>query len=171
MSGLSHERFLGVRFAVNVFIATTIVWFGLRLVGDSNPIWAIASMVAAADPDPEEARRMFKSRLINVLVGCTVGLVFLVVGTSPWELPLALAVTVLISSYVVRVKTMWRQGPITAAVVIAAALTNESAEIGMRQGLHKVAEVIFGCLVGMLVSVFMAQLWRAPPPKEGDTGA
>jgi len=56
-------------------------------------------------------------------------------------------------------------------VIIAAALTNQSAEIGMRQGLHKVAEVIFGCLVGMLVSVFMARLWHVPPPGEEDTGA
>ena len=172
MSALRYQHLLGVRFAVNVFIATTIVWFSLRLVGDSNPIWAIASMVAASDPDPEEARRMFVSRLINVFVGCAVGLVFLVVGgTSPWVLPLALAVTVLVSTYLVRVKTMWRQGPITAAVVIAAALTSHSAEIGMHEGLHKVAEVIFGCLVGMLVSVFMARLWRVPAPGDEDTGA
>jgi hypothetical protein len=88
-----------------------------------------------------------------------------------WVLPLALASAVLLSSYVVRIKTMWRQGPITAAVVIAAALSNQSAEIGMRQGLHKVAEVIFGCLVGMLVSVFMARLWLVQPPGEPDTGA
>ena len=55
--GLSYEHLLGVRFAVNVFIATTIVWSTLKLIGDTNPIWAIASMVAAADPQPEEARR------------------------------------------------------------------------------------------------------------------
>ena len=170
--GMSYEHLLGVRFAINVFIATTIVWFSLRLVGDTNPIWAIASMVAASDPDPAEARRMFKSRLINVLVGCAVGLVFLLVGgTSPWVLPLALASTVLVVTYLVRIKTMWRQGPITAAVVIASALTHHSAEIGMGEGLHKVAEVIFGCLVGMLVSVLMARLWLVPPPGEPDTGA
>lgn len=167
-----YERFLGVRFAINVFIATTIVWFSLQLVGEINPIWAIASMIAASDPLPEEARRMFRSRLINVLVGGSVGLLFLLVGgTGPLVLPLALAATVLVSTYVVRVKTMWRQAPITAAVVIAAALTNQSAEVGMHEGLHKVAEVIFGCLVGMLVSVFMARVWLLPPPGEEDTGA
>jgi len=50
-----------VRFAINVFIATTIVWSTLKLLGDSNPIWAIASMVAASDPQPEEARRLFRA--------------------------------------------------------------------------------------------------------------
>ena len=57
--GLSYAHLLGIRFAINAFIATTIVWFTLRWLGVGNPIWAIASMVAAADPEPIEARRMF----------------------------------------------------------------------------------------------------------------
>ena len=64
---------LGVRFAVNVFIASSIVWFVLVHIADTNPIWAIASMIAASDPQIEEATRMFRSRMINVLVGCVVG--------------------------------------------------------------------------------------------------
>ena len=113
---------LGVRFAINVFIATAILWYLLRYVADTNPIWSIASMVAASEPQVREAQRMFRSRMINVLVGCVVGLVFLLVGgSSEWKLPLALAVTVLVSSYVIHVQTMWRQAPITAAIVIARA--------------------------------------------------
>jgi hypothetical protein len=50
--GLSYDQLLGFRFAVNVFLATTIVWFTMRQIGDSNPIWAIASLVAASDPEP-----------------------------------------------------------------------------------------------------------------------
>jgi len=50
---------------------------------------------------------MFRSRIINVLVGCAVGLIFLLVlGAREFSLPLALAVTVLISSYVVHIQTM-----------------------------------------------------------------
>jgi len=78
--GLSFDHILALRFAVNVAIATWIVWTTLRLIQDTNPIWAIASMVAAADPQPGEARKMFRARLINVLVGCAVGLVFLLIG-------------------------------------------------------------------------------------------
>ncbi len=78
--GLNFEHLLGIRFAINVFIATTVEWVTLREIGDSNPIWAIASMVAAADPQPEEVRRLFRGRLINVLVGCGVGFCLLVVG-------------------------------------------------------------------------------------------
>lgn len=165
--GLSQADLVGLRFAINVALATTIVWNTLRAIGDSNPIWAIASMVAASDPQPDEARRMFRSRLINVVVGCASGLVFIVVGgPHHWMLPLALAATVLVSSYVVRVKTMWRQAPITAAVVIAAALMNDSSAVGIVKGLHKVAEVVFGCLVGVIVSLVMSRVWLIQPSTE-----
>ena len=158
--GLSNEHLYGLRFATNVGIATTIVWITLRLIGDSNPIWAIASMVASSDPQPDEARKMFKARLINVLVGCAVGLIFISVGGAKnWKLPFALFATVLISSLVIKVKTMWRQAPITAAVVIATGIVKESTASGFSQGLHKVAEVIFGCLVGLIVSWSMSKVW------------
>lgn len=166
--GLSRAHLLGVRFAVNVFIATAIVWFTLKRFGVTNPIWAIASMVAAADPEPDEARRMMRCRLINVLVGCAVGFTMLLIGDrGDWLLPLALAVAVLISSYVVRIKTMWRQAPITAAIVLAAGISQGAKVAGITIGLHKVAEVIFGCVVGLLVSWLMSKVWLIQgPPKQ-----
>lgn len=164
-AGVSYEHLLGVRFAVNVFVATAIVWFALQKLADTNPIWAIASMVAASEPDPTEARRMFRSRLINVAVGCATGLLFLVLGGArPWTLPLALATAVLVATYLVRIKTMWRQAPITAAVVISASLLANSTERGIAQGLHKVAEVVFGCVVGLMVSWAMSHLWLVRRP-------
>jgi len=163
--GLSPADLVGMRFAINVALATAIVWHTLRAIDDSNPIWAVASMIAASDPQPVEARRMFKSRLVNVAVGCAAGLAFLVVGgTQEWILPLALASTVLVSSYVVRIKTMWRQAPITAAVVIAGAVVNDSSAVGIVEGLHKVGEVVFGCLVGVGVSAVMSRVWLIQPP-------
>ncbi len=151
---------LGIRFACNVAIATSLIWYALAYLADTNPLWAIASMVAAADPQVDEARRMFRSRLINVLVGGMVGLLFLIIGgPAQWTLPLALAVTVLLSSYVVKIQTMWRQAPITAAIVIAAGVSTHSKLSGIEHGLHKVGEVVFGCLVGVAVSWAMSKIW------------
>lgn len=167
--GLSFDDLLAVRFAVNVAIATSIVWFTLRYLEDTNPIWAIASMVAASDPQPLEARRMFRARLVNVLVGCAMGLLFLIIaGGREWILPFALAATVLITSFVVRIKTMWRQAPITVAVVIAAGAVQSSTMAGIGKGMHKVGEVIFGCVVGFLVSWLMSKVWliQTPPTPE-----
>ena len=161
-----QQDIMGLRFALNVFIATIITWYVLKhIADDSNPVWAIASMVAASDPQVKEAARMFKCRITNVLVGCAVGLLFVMVGgSSEWKLPLALAVTILLSTYVVKIQTMWRQAPITAAVVIAAELTNQSKITGIEQGLHKVGEVIFGCLVGILVTWLMSKVWPVVEP-------
>src|SRR5262252_6079045 len=157
---LAQHDLLGVRFAINVFIASAILWYLLRHVVDSNPIWSIASMIAASEPQVKEAARMFRSRTINVLVGCAVGLLFLVVGgASEWKLPLALAVAVLVSSYVIHIQTMWRQAPITAAIVIASGLLQHSELSGIEHGLHKVAEVLLGCLMGVLVSWSISKVW------------
>jgi len=165
----AQSDLLGVRFALNVFIASAILWFVLRRITDTNPIWAVASMIAASDPQLKEAVRMFRSRVVNVLVGCAVGLLFLVGGPSDWKLPFALAVTVLVSSYVVRIPTMWRQAPITAAIVIAAGLTHHSKLSGLEHGLHKVAEVLLGCLMGLAISYLMSKVWPLPEPARSAT--
>ena len=145
---------------MNVFIASAVLWYLLRHVAETNPICSIASMVAASEPQVREAARMFRSRMINVSVGCVVGLLFLVVGgANEWKLPLALAVTVLVSSYVIHIQTMWRQAPITAALVIATGLTHQSKLSGVENGLHKVGEVLLGCVMGLLVSWIMSWVW------------
>jgi len=150
----------GIRFALNVFIAATIVWYAMERIADTNAIWAIASMVAASDPRVEEAARLFRARMINVLAGCAVGFVVLAIGEpGHWKIPAALSLAVLVSTYLVRVQTMWRRAPITAAIVIAGGLSAHSKLSGMEHGLHKVAEVIFGCVVGWAVSVAMAWIW------------
>jgi uncharacterized membrane protein YccC len=128
-------------------------------------VWAIASMIAASDPKVKEAARMFKARIINVLVGCGVGLFFLVLGGHrDWKLPLALAVSVVISTYFVRITTMWRQAPITAAIVIASGIVNESKLTGIEHGLHKVGEVLLGCFMGLAVSYLMSKIWPLTEP-------
>ena len=124
-------------------------------------------MVAASDPQVNEAARMFRSCLINVLVGGVVGLLFLLVGgPAEWTLPLALAVTVLLSSYVIHIQTMWRQAPITAAIVIASGVTSHSRLSGLEHGLHKVGEVVFGCVVGLVVSWAMSRIWPIRRPAD-----
>jgi uncharacterized membrane protein YccC len=167
--GVSYETVVAVRFSVNVFIATIIVWNTLGLVGVNKPIWAIASMIGASDPEFDQAREVFRNRVINVLVGCVCGLAFLfIAGGRPWVLPVALAATVLIATRVVRVKMMWRQAPITAAIIIAAAFTQQSTRYGVEQGFLKVAEVVYGCLVGLLVSWLTSRVWRIQQPPAGD---
>ena len=156
---LREDRFLGVRFAVNVFFASIIVWVLLRLSTRANPIWAVASMVASSEPVVTQGLKMFRSRLVNTTVGCAVGLLFVATGEpTPWKVPFALAVTVLLSVYVVRIPVMWRQAPITAAIVIAGSL-HPSRLTALELGLLRVAEVLLGSIVGISVSWLMARVW------------
>ncbi len=164
------ERFIegdshGIHYAVSIFFATAVLWVSVHELAKSNPVWAISSMVATSDPAMKQSLTFFRSRLINTLVGCAVGLAFILLGGSRViTLPVAMAVTVLISSYVVRVTTMWRQAPITAAFVIAAGLEHHHRVDGLRAGMGRISEVLFGCVVGLAVGWLVSVLWPEERP-------
>jgi len=159
------DELRGVHYAVSLFVATTILWLVVEKLGDTSPIWAISSMVATSDPQMKEAVNTFRGRIVNTLLGCAIGLVFVAAGRSTWELPIAMAVTVLVSSYVVRIPTMWRQAPITAAIVIAGALQAHNEMSGIEVGMRRVAEVLLGCVVGLAVAWLLSVVWPMPNAK------
>lgn len=153
----------GIHYAVSIFFATALLWFLLRMMTEANPIWAISSMVATSDPLMKQAWLMLRARITNALVGCLVGLAFIAIGgTKLIILPLAMAVTVLLSSYVVRIQTMWRQAPISAAFVVAAGFEYHSRKQGLIAGATRMAEVLFGCIVGIVVAWIVSVVWPLP---------
>ena len=156
----------GLHFSANIFIATTVLWIILRKFAGLNPIWAISSMIAASDPVVKTAMKTFHGRMVNSLLGCAVGMLVLVVGgPNEWKLPIALAAAAFISAYVVRVQVMFRQAPITAAIIIASSLEKHTKLSGMELGARRVAEVLLGCVVGVAVSWIMSRLWPISCPK------
>jgi uncharacterized membrane protein YccC len=162
------ERFIkgdmhGIHYAASIFVATAVLWVSVSDLAHVDPIWAISSMVATSDPLMKQAVLGFRSRIINTLVGCVVGILFIILGgTRIIMLPLAMAVTVLLSSYVVRIPTMWRQAPITAAIVIAAVFEHHSKLSGLEAGFRRVGEVLFGCVIGLVVAWLFSKLWPLP---------
>lgn len=155
----------GIHYAVSIFFATVVLWLLVHKLAKANPVWAISSMVATSDPLMKQAVLFLRSRIINTLVGCGVGLLFIAIGgTRSIMLPLAMAVTVLLSSYVVRIQTMWRQAPISAAFVISAGLEFHSRKHGLVAGVGRMNEVLFGCLVGLIVAWLVSLIWPLPDP-------
>ena len=157
----------GVHLALNVFVATSLCWIVIRQWAGLNPIWAISAMLASSDPHVNVALTHVRSRLINAVLGCAVGLIFLLLGDAiggsrDWKLPLALATTALLSSYIVRVPVMWRQAPITAAIVVASGIEHHSQHLSIEIGLRRVGEVLFGCLLGLAVSWLISKIWPLP---------
>ena len=164
MTRFSNLDLLGVRFAANIFISATLLWLIIRAY-HVDPIWAISSMIAASEPKVEEAVKFFRGRVLNALIGCAAGLFILSVGgRSEWKIPLALSVSVLISTYVVHVPVMWRQAPITAAIVVTSGLMEASKAHGVQRGLTRVADVLLGCIVGLVVTFGMSKLWPLATP-------
>ena len=158
----------GVHLALNVFVATSLLWLVIRKWAGLNPIWAISAMLAASDPHVVDALKSVRGRVINATLGCATGLIFLIVGGSrDWKLPLALAATAFLSSYIVRVPVMWRQAPITAAIVVASGIEKHSETVSIEIGLRRVAEVLFGCLMGLAVTWLISKMWPLPesPPR------
>lgn len=156
---LREDDLRGVRYAANVFVATTVLWVAVKVYGDSNPIWAISSMVATSDPQLKQSLATFRGRLINTLVGSAIGLLVIAVGRTEWELPTALALAVLVSSYLVRVPTMWRQAPITAAIVVAGSMSQHDKLGALERGAVRVGEVVFGCVVGIASAWLLSKVW------------
>src|SRR5689334_983770 len=88
-----------ISFALRIVIGCAIVWFTLDFFHDAKKIWALISVIVVSDPNFSTVRENAKSRLINTLVGCVVGLVFVYFfGTSFVSLICAVAVSVLIST-------------------------------------------------------------------------
>ena len=167
---LREDDLRGVHYAVNIFVATTVLWIVVKTYGDSNPIWAISSMVATSDPQMKQSMATFRGRLINTLVGCAIGLLFIAFGHTEWQLPTALALSVLVSSYVVRVQTMWRQAPITAAIVIAGSLQHHDMVGALEQGAARVGEVLFGCVIGIVSAWLLSKVWPLRGAASAGTG-
>jgi hypothetical protein len=160
---MRRDEFLGVHLAVNIFVGSTVLWLLLHVFAGLNPIWAIASLVASSDPQVSKAFANFRARLLNSVFGCAVGIAFVAVGgASEWKLPFAMAASALVSTYVVRVPTMWRQCPITAALVVASALTQHSSLTGLELGMRRVGEIILGCMLGATASWLMSKVWHVP---------
>jgi uncharacterized membrane protein YccC len=155
----------GIHYAASIFVATALLWVLVREIFHSDPIWAVSSMVATSDPLMKQAVLIFRARLINTLLGCATALLFIAIGgTRIIMLPVAMAVTVLLSSYVVRIQTMWRQAPITAAIVIAAGFEHRSRVIGFESAMKRVGEVLFGCIMGLVVAWVFSKIWPLPDP-------
>ena len=157
----------GVHYAVSIAIATAILWVTVHHLAKANPVWAISSMVATSDPLMKQALMFFRARLINTLVGCAVGIMFIAFGGLHLvALPTAMALTVLLSSYVVKIPTMWRQGPITAAFVISAGLEQHTRGPALRAGVNRISEVLFGCLIGLAVAWTLSKVWPLPEDRK-----
>jgi uncharacterized membrane protein YccC len=171
------RRLSGLRYAVRVLISGAIVWLLLGALAHVDPLWGLISAVVVTDLKVQSAMKNFVSRMLNTLIGCGAGLVFLkLFGASAWVVLLAMALSVLISADMVRVPLSWRIAPITAAIVMTPAYLSHSAHAGLTAALERTGDVVIGSAVAVGVSLATAGLRRlrraeaqpGHPPEPGE---
>ena len=168
---LLKRQLSGMRYAVRVLISGSIVWFLLAVVAHVDPLWGLISAVVVTDLKVKSALNNFVSRMLNTLIGCLTGLLFLrLFGASAWVMLLAMALSVIISSDLVRVPISWRIAPITTAIVMTPAYLSHSAHAGLTAAVQRTGEVVVGSVVAVAVSLASAGVLRwlqagTEPPK------
>lgn len=158
---LVERRLSGIRYAVRVLISGVIVWLLLGVVAHVDPLWGLISAVVVTDLKVQSAMNNFVSRMLNTLIGCGIGLLFLkLFGASAWVVLLAMSLAIIVSSDLVKVPISWRIAPITAAIVMTPAYVAHSAHAGLAAALQRTAEVVVGSAVAVGVSYATAGLLR-----------
>jgi uncharacterized membrane protein YccC len=160
----------GLHYAVRIFMGTALLWFLLRWAGNANPIWAVISLIVVMEPKVSGAWLAFLSRTANTVIGCAAGLLFLLLDrNADWILPAAVAVTVLVCTYLVRLPLSWRIAPVTAALVIASDMADPTPWGGLEIALRRTGEVLLGSAAALLVTWLVSMVWpqRDAPEKTG----
>jgi uncharacterized membrane protein YccC len=159
------------RYASDICLGTTLLWFLLRYLGDTNPVWAIISFIVVTDPTIEKAHPNFLSRINNTIVGCIAGIAFVMLFGSPeWLLPICLTATALIASLLVKGSSNWKLATATAALIVSSAIVDHSSLTALEQALRRTAEVACGSITAVLFSwLFSASRQRNHPSSSRDS--
>jgi len=158
---LLQRRLSGVRYASRVLLSGMIVWFILGVVAHVDPLWGLISAVVVSDLKAKSALKNFVSRMLNTLIGCGIGLLFLkLFGASAWVVLLAMALAIIVSADLVKVPISWRIAPVTTAIVMTPAYLSHSPHAGLAAAWQRTVEVVIGSAVAVGVSFATSGLLR-----------
>lgn len=159
-AALRLRRRLSFRYAFRVIISGSIVWFLLAGLAHADPLWGLISCVVVTDLKFEGAVNSFVSRMLNTLIGCGTGLLFLRAfgswGASPPMVLLAMALAIIVSADFIHVPISWRIAPITTAIVMTPAYLSHSTEAAWRASLERTGDVVIGSVSAVAVSAVAA---------------
>jgi uncharacterized membrane protein YccC len=148
---LNNNSFL---YAFRICLGCIIVWLTLNYFHDSKKIWALISVILISDPDFDNVRNSTVSRVINTLTGCILGIFFIYfTGVNFWSLMLAITVAVIISTSFKKYPSSWKLAPVTVAIIMASAISEDSQLKGAMQiAISRTAEVLYGSLIAFLLA-------------------
>src|ERR1700761_9491730 len=139
------RRRVGAQYALRIFLGSVVAWFALHSFGHHDPLWAVISVVMVSEPQLQSALLAFRWRMINTIIGCGVGILFLWgAGPSIWSLLFALVACVLICVWIFDAPTGWRIGPISCLIVMTPGVLQHNRELGLNQALMRTVAVLSG---------------------------
>jgi len=159
-----------ISFALRILIGCIIVWFTLDFFHDSKKIWALISVIVVSDPNFNAVRDNAKSRLVNTLVGCMVGLTFIYFfGTGFLTTMAAVAVSVLISTSFKKYPTSWKLAPVTVIILMMPpTMGTETIRDAMPIALNRTGEVLYGSLIAFLLGLLYLAIEKKTEKAEGE---
>ena len=151
----------GMQYAVRILVGCIIVWFILGHLNHRNPLWALITVINVTEPELSAAFLAFKSRIVNTLIGCAVGLSFLyLLGPSHWSILLGIIVSVIICTSFIRVPGSWRVAPVTVAILMTPSVLGGGRAAGLAAAIDRTEEVLLGSAVALLITYVASLIQR-----------
>jgi uncharacterized membrane protein YccC len=145
----------GLQYAFRIFIGCIIAWFVLDRVSHHNPLWALISVITVTEPDLSAALQAFYSRVLNTLIGCTVGLIFLyLLGPAPVWILLGVTASVFLCTSLISVPGSWRVAPVTVVIVMTPGVLVGDRSASLSVAIERTIEVLLGCAVALVITYF-----------------
>jgi uncharacterized membrane protein YccC len=144
-----------------LLLGCIIVWWTADYIGLKQKVWALISVIIVSEPDFTTVRNTMKSRIINTVSGCVIGLIFIsVMGVTVWAMLAGVAVAVLISTSFKKYPTSWKLAPVTVVIVMVRSVTQDShLKDAEGYAIERTLEVLYGSFVafalGWIASMFM----------------
>src|SRR4051812_7847062 len=116
-------NYKGLSYALRILLGCLIVWITLSYFNDSKKVWALISVIVVSEPDYKAIRNASISRVVNTVVGCIIGLLFVYAfGTHVWSLMGGITVAVVLATSFNKYPSSWKLAPVTVIIVMMPAL-------------------------------------------------
>ncbi|MBA3647104.1 MAG: FUSC family protein [Chitinophagales bacterium] len=147
-------------YSFRILLGSLIVWWSLNCLHDNKKIWAVISVIVVSDPDFDTLRVSAISRIVNTLMGCLIGLLFMyIAGINLWSLMTAITVSVLISTSFKKYPSSWKLAPATVAILMVPAITDkENWLLAMQVAMDRTGEILYGCFVALMLGIILTSI-------------
>jgi uncharacterized membrane protein YgaE (UPF0421/DUF939 family) len=151
----------GWQYALRILIGCVVAWLVFGRLHHPNPLWALISVIIVTEPELAAAFLAFNSRIVNTLVGCAVGMLFLYFfGASYWSVLIGIIFSVIICTNFIRVPGSWRVAPVTVAILMVPSVHGMDRHASLMVAIDRMEEVLLGSAVALLITYAAAMIQR-----------